>query len=506
MTKVSVITLPFRKTHLIKPVFDAIISQTHKDLEILAVINDPQDGSKEIIQNNYPNVKILEPGFNSWFAGGNNIAIRNSTGEFIQLVNDDLFLEPNYIEEMLKAFGDPDVAAATGKILRYDFAKNEKLNIIDSTGITMSKSGRGRDRGQNQIDQGQFDSQTEVFGVSGAGSMYRRSALEKVKYCVSETNCIIVHGCPSRKEDLIDITRMNAKHWIPWLKQSLQTKGIKTFAPLMPEPWAPDYQAWKKEFEKLPINDNSILVGHSCACPFLVRWLGDTKRKVKKLILVAAAKIPAEDANEKVKDLYTFETDETIKDRVSEIVIFLGENEKERHKEGSKIYSKVLGARIEVIKNRGHFTFNDMGTTEFPELLAEVVRGQNCEYFDEDFKMYWEDADLSWRLNNVGFKNVYASNAIAFHGRTAGQSKGGYLHLWHFVKHHKKIQPFIRQWNYKNHILMYLKNAKFIHPLFIMREIAMFGYILIFEISTLKVMPELFRQIPKIWKKRKSRT
>ena len=317
MIKVSIITLPFRKTHLIKPVFDAVFAQTHKDLEVIAVINDSTDGSKEAIRQSYPQVKIIEPGWNAWFAAGNNLGIKASTGEFIQLVNDDLLLEPNYIEEMLKAFDDPKVAAATGKLLRYNFETKEKTKIIDSTGVIINSSGRARDRGQNQVDNGQFDNEIDIFGVSGAGPMYRRSSLERVK-------------------------------------------------------WA----------------------------------------------------------------------------------------------EGGK-----------------------------------------SEYFDQDFLAYWEDVDLSWRLNNAGFKNVFVPKAIAYHGRTAGQAQGGYLHLFKFIQHHQKLSKQIKQLNYKNHILMYIKNAQFIfHPAFIIREIAMLGYILVFETSTLKVIPELFRQLPRIWAKRKAVT
>lgn len=321
MPKVSVITLPFHKTHLIPPVYDAIFAQTHKDLEVIAVINDSADGSKEMIQKNYPQVKIIEPGYNAWFAVGNNLGIKASTGEFVQLVNDDLILEPNYIEEMLKAFADSKVAAATGKILRYDFSSNQKTKIIDTTGVSMSKSGRARDIGQNQEDKGQFDynlspiTYTLVFGVSGAGPMYRRSALERVKW----------------------------------------GEGVKR------------------------------------------------------------------------------------------------------------------------------------------------------EYFDENFLAYWEDVDLSWRFNNAGFKNVYVPSAVAHHGRTAGQAKGGYLHLLKFIMHHSKLSKQVLRLNYKNHILMYIKNAPFIHPLFILRELAMLGYIIVFETSTLKVIPELFRQIPETLKKRKYR-
>lgn len=309
MPKVNIIVVVYNSKKWLKLTFDAIFAQTFKDFDVTAVICGNEDGSKEFLQQNYPKVKIIDPGSNVGFCKANNLAIKESAGEFIQLVNPDLIMEPNYIEETLKVFADTKVAAATGKLLRYKLETNEKTKIIDSTGIVMNVSGRARDRGQNQIDTGQFDKQTEVFGVSGAAAMFRRSALERVKF------------------------------------------------------------------------------------------------------------------------------------------------------------------------------------------------GQ--EYLDEDFFAYWDDADLSWRLNNAGFVNVFVPQAVAFHGRVAGQAKGGYLHFWHFIEHHKTISPQIRQLNYKNHILMYIKNAKHIwHPAFIFREIVMFGYILLFETSTLKIIPELIRQIPRVLKKR----
>ncbi len=101
-------------------------------------------------------------------------------------------------------------------------------------------------------------------------------------------NCIIIHGCPSNVEKAMDPQkRTHDKHWIRWTKKQLIAKGIPTEAPLMPKPWLPDYQAFKQEFEKHPINEDTVLVGHSCGCAFLVRWLGETKKRIKKLILVA---------------------------------------------------------------------------------------------------------------------------------------------------------------------------------------------------------------------------
>jgi len=105
--------------------------------------------------------------------------------------------------------------------------------------------------------------------------------------------CIIIHGCPSNKEKAMSPEeRTYNKHWIPWTKKQLISKGIETETPLMPEPWEPKYELFKKEFEKYNVNENTILIGHSCGCAFLVRWLGETKQRINKLILVAPWKIP----------------------------------------------------------------------------------------------------------------------------------------------------------------------------------------------------------------------
>src|SRR3989344_9405571 len=97
-------------------------------------------------------------------------------------------------------------------------------------------------------------------------------------------NVIIIHGCPSNNEKAIDPEkRTYDKHWIPWIKKELEKRGFSVSAPLMPTPWEPHYSEWKKEFDKLNINKDSILIGHSCGGGFLVRYLGDTKNKVKKL-------------------------------------------------------------------------------------------------------------------------------------------------------------------------------------------------------------------------------
>jgi leucyl-tRNA synthetase len=179
-------------------------------------------------------------------------------------------------------------------------------------------------------------------------------------------NAVIVHGCSSNAEKAMnEKTRTYDKHWIKWTANQLEKIGIKVANPYMPTPWAPSYESWKQEFEKLEINENSILIGHSCGTAFLVRWLGETKRKVNSLILVAPWKIAP---NELKKQFYDFDIDRSIKERVKNIYAFTSNDEEQDGKESLKIYSEALELKVIELKDHGHFTMGDMGTVEFPEL------------------------------------------------------------------------------------------------------------------------------------------
>jgi GT2 family glycosyltransferase len=138
----------------------------------------------------------------------------------------------------------------------------------------------------------------------------------------------------------------------------------------------------------------------------------------------------------------------------------------------------------------------------FDKLRAGKLQAKT-EFFDDDFHSYWEDVDLSWRMSNAGWKCSFVPSAIGYHGRGAGSSEKGYTDVVGFIKHHKKLSPRIRQLNYQNHIFMYIKNSPYFYPQFFVREFFMFFYVLFFEISTLKVIPNMIKLLPKMWGKRK---
>jgi len=54
----------------------------------------------------------------------------------------------------------------------------------------------------------------------------------------------------------------------------------------------------------------------------------------------------------------------------------------------------------------------------FRRRMLEDIKDENG-YFDERFEMYYEDLDLSWRAQKIGWKAYYAPRARAYHVRAA---------------------------------------------------------------------------------------
>ncbi|MEK6885583.1 MAG: class I tRNA ligase family protein [Nanoarchaeota archaeon] len=187
------------------------------------------------------------------------------------------------------------------------------------------------------------------------------------------SNVIIVHGSNSSENEAKKGKLENERHWKPWLKRELEKRKILVSNELYPQDWAPNYEDWKKNFEKNKINEDTILVGHSAGGGFLVRWLEETQRKIKKLILVSPGKSGKARLETRAK-LYGDRKIYDIAKYVSDgILIFTSNNDTNLHIEGAREYGKELPAKLIELEGRGHFTFGDMKTEEFPELLEEIL-------------------------------------------------------------------------------------------------------------------------------------
>jgi GT2 family glycosyltransferase len=92
--------------------------------------------------------------------------------------------EPTMTEELLLAIeADKDMGAVAPKLLRLESAQSGDASssdrIIDSMGITSDRSHRFWNRGEGEVDRGQYDN-TTPFGLAGTAVLFRREALNDI--------------------------------------------------------------------------------------------------------------------------------------------------------------------------------------------------------------------------------------------------------------------------------------------------------------------------------------
>jgi len=171
---VTAIVVTWNSAAHLERCLDAIAAQTMR-CELIVVDNASTDDSVAIATR-YA-AKLISNPTNLGFAAAVNQGIAASSGRFVQLVNPDCFLAPDYCERLIPVFEGDQVGMATGKLLRADHP-----TIIDSRGIRMTRSGRHLDIDQGALDGVKSEDVTpsEVFGVSGAAAMYSREFLDDV--------------------------------------------------------------------------------------------------------------------------------------------------------------------------------------------------------------------------------------------------------------------------------------------------------------------------------------
>jgi GT2 family glycosyltransferase len=157
-------------------VLPSLVRQTYRDFAVIIVDNNSTDSSCEYLSTEWPAVTILRLQKNAGFAAAVNRGIGASKSELVALVNNDLELEPHWLEELVAALdANSSAGSVTGKM--YDF---ENRQMINAAGVTGMWSGRFGGRGEGELDRGQYDMTEEIFGPTAGGAVYRRSAFEAV--------------------------------------------------------------------------------------------------------------------------------------------------------------------------------------------------------------------------------------------------------------------------------------------------------------------------------------
>ena len=150
----------------------------NKNLEVIVVDNASQKDEASIIQNKFPQVKVIRSKQNLGFAGGNNLGIKEAKGKYIFLVNNDTVFKVFNLQPLIDRLeSSPKIGVVCPKI-RFAWGNNP----IQFTGYTpLSKiTIRNQAIGFGEKDNGQYNIPRPTPYAHGAAMLIKREAIEKV--------------------------------------------------------------------------------------------------------------------------------------------------------------------------------------------------------------------------------------------------------------------------------------------------------------------------------------
>ena len=155
---------------------ESLRRQGYDRFEVLVVDNGSTDGSDRMVEERYPEFRLVPMGRNLGFAAAANEGIRRSGGDLVALLNNDAEADPDWLAALAEgAANHPEADFFACKILLSD-----RRDVIHSAGDFYCRDGVPGNRGVWQRDEGQFDREEYVPAACGAASGWRRSLFEDV--------------------------------------------------------------------------------------------------------------------------------------------------------------------------------------------------------------------------------------------------------------------------------------------------------------------------------------
>jgi len=132
--QLSIIILNYKTKNMLKQCLKNIVNLSLPiKYEIIVVDNNSQDGTEQMMREEFPIFKFIQTGENRGMGAGNNIGINAAKGEYVLILNADVVVLKNSIENLLNFINsNPKIGCVAPKLLnpnktyqqsRYRFPK-----------------------------------------------------------------------------------------------------------------------------------------------------------------------------------------------------------------------------------------------------------------------------------------------------------------------------------------------------------------------------------------------
>jgi predicted alpha/beta hydrolase family esterase len=178
---------------------------------------------------------------------------------------------------------------------------------------------------------------------------------------------ILIHGMPYKHEFYdVKIPSPSNSQWFPWIQKQLSLRDEVSQALEMPRAFDPVYKDWVEVIENFKIDNETVLVGHSCGGGFLLKYLSaHAELHPKKVVLVAPWLDPEKEIS---NPFFDFVIDSKLTER-ADVHIFISSDDFAGCLASFEVIKKALpNAYWHEFSDREHFC-----DAKFPELLEVLA-------------------------------------------------------------------------------------------------------------------------------------
>lgn len=190
--KISLVINTYNRMHTLPNTLDALQYLRYPDLEVIVVDGPSTDGTLDYLNANWQGkVKIATcPAAN--LSMSRNVGIDQATGEIVVFIDDDGIPEPDWLDELSRAYVDRGVGAAGGFVRNHTGVEFQTRYIVSGrdgeSDVTLTEGWQ-----LPKARPGTF----KVPGMIGVNSSFRRSVLHEIggfdehyAYFLDETDVI----------------------------------------------------------------------------------------------------------------------------------------------------------------------------------------------------------------------------------------------------------------------------------------------------------------------------
>ena len=176
--KIAVVILNWNGADMMRRFLPSVVEYSRGEGEVIVADNGSTDGSCEMLEKEFPSVRILRLPENYGFAEGYNKALAQLEHEYFLLLNSDVEVTPNWLSP-LRFYMDehPEVCACQPKLMSW--REKDTFEYAGGAGGYLDRYGypfcRGRVFADVEKDKGQYDKIVPLLWATGASLLVRRT-------------------------------------------------------------------------------------------------------------------------------------------------------------------------------------------------------------------------------------------------------------------------------------------------------------------------------------------